>query len=79
MATTGCSPAKAIPAADVVACCSAIPTSKTRLGNASAKAVSPTGASIAAVIPTTSRRSCPMATISAPNTEVHVGLACVTG
>ena len=49
-ATTGCSPPKAIPAADVAACCSAIPTSNTRVGNSAANGARPTGWSIAAVM-----------------------------
>ena len=41
MQTTGCRPPIAIPAADVTACCSAIPTSNTRSGNSSANGCEP--------------------------------------
>ena len=45
-------PAAARPAENVVACCSAIPTSKYLSGNSSENAVRPTPSGIAAVIPT---------------------------
>src|SRR5262249_8116103 len=45
----------AMPAALVIACCSAMPTSNTRSGKARANAPRPVGWSIAAVIATTSR------------------------
>lgn len=72
-ATTGCSPPVARPAAETVACCSAIPTSHTRSGKRAANFPRPTGCSMAAVIATTSSRSSPIATISSPNTEVQEG------
>ena len=56
MATTGCRPPIASPAADVIACCSAMPTSKNRSGNRCRNAVSPVGPGMAAVIATMSRR-----------------------
>ena len=71
MATTGCAPEKASPAAIVVACCSAMPTSMIRSGWASAKGWSPTGIIIAAVIATMSLRSAPRASISSLNSSVH--------
>ena len=70
-ATTGCMPPIASPAAEVTACCSAMPTSKVRSGHLQEKACSPTGCSIAAVIATTSGRSAPIATISSENTLVQ--------
>ena len=57
MATTGCMPPIARPAAEVIACCSAIPTSKNRSGYLARNALRPVGPGIAAVIATTSRRS----------------------
>ena len=54
MATTGCRPARAMPAAEVTACCSAIPTSKVRSGKTRWNPSSPVGYSIAAVTATMS-------------------------
>ncbi|CNM12524.1 Uncharacterised protein [Mycobacterium tuberculosis] len=56
MATTGCIPPMASPAADVSACCSAMPTSNNRSGYRFPKALSPVGPGIAAVMATMSRR-----------------------
>jgi len=47
------------PAADVIACCSAMPTSNRRSGNSCPNAVSPVGPGIAAVMATMSRRLLP--------------------
>ena len=71
-ATTGCIPAMASPAADVTACCSAMPTSKVRSGNIDWNLSSPTGCIIAAVIATTSGRRSPRWTISSANTSVQI-------
>ena len=60
-----------MPAAEVTACCSAMPTSNTRSGWASAIGARPTGFCMAAVMATTSGRSSAIATISSPNTEVQ--------
>ena len=64
------------PGREVTACCSAMPTSKTRSGNRSAKRCSPVGRSIAAVMPTMplvaarpaarSRRRTPRSTTARP-------------
>ncbi len=70
-ATTGCNPPRASPAAAVSACCSAMPTSRQRSGNAAANGARPVGPSIAAVIATTSGRREPSATISVANTLVQ--------
>ena len=48
-ATTGRSPAMAMPAADVTSCCSAMPTSKNRSGKRAWKESSPVGPGMAAV------------------------------
>ena len=48
-----------------------MPTSKVRSGNRSAKAASPVGCSIAAVIATTSDRSAPIRTSSSENAAVQ--------
>ena len=56
MATTGRSPAMAMPAAAVTACCSAMPTSRKRSGNSAWKGSSPVGPGMAAVMATTSGR-----------------------
>src|SRR5580698_9055651 len=61
MATTGCMPPMASPAALVTACCSAIPTSKTRSGQAAANLSRPVGCSMAAVMATTSGRAAEVA------------------
>ena len=61
----------ASPAAEVTACCSAMPTSKVRSGKDSLKRSSPVGWSIAAVMATTSWRSPPIATSSSPSTLVQ--------
>src|SRR3982074_3785837 len=53
MHTTGRLPAIASPAAKVTACCSQMPTSKTRSGNSLAKASSPVDEAMAAVTATT--------------------------
>ena len=71
MATTGCIPAIARPAAEVSACCSAMPTSKVRSGKRSPKAARPVGCSIAAVMATTSGRSVPTRTSSSENASVQ--------
>ena len=63
------------PAAEVSACCSAMPTSKVRSGNRSANAASPVGCSIAAVIATTSGRSAPIRTSSSANASVQASPA----
>ena len=60
-----------MPAAEVAACCSAMPTSNVRSGNACAKGLSPTGSSIAAVIATTSDLRRPIWTISSAKTLVQ--------
>ena len=70
-AKTGWAPSKAIPAQAVTACCSAMPTSMTRSGNASCMGPSPTGSIIAAVTPTTSSRSRATRRISSAKTAVH--------
>ncbi len=69
----------AMPAAQVMACCSAMPTSNTRSGKARANAPRPVGCSIAAVIATTSGRRAPIATSSSPNTSDQVCLAAAGG
>jgi len=61
-----------MPAAAPMACCSAMPTSKTRSEWAAAKRPRPTGWSIAAVSATMSSRSAPSATSSAPKASVQV-------
>ena len=71
-ANTGCSPPIAMPAAEVIACCSAMPTSKQRSGNCLANLSSPVGPSIAAVMATTSARSPPMRTSSSEKTLVQL-------
>ncbi len=48
-ATTGRSPAMAMPAAEVASCCSAMPTSKKRSGKRAWNASSPVGPGMAAV------------------------------
>jgi hypothetical protein len=53
-ATTGCNPPEANPAAEVTACCSAMPTSKHRSGNRSRNGSRPVLSGIAAVMATTS-------------------------
>ena len=60
------------PAAEVAACCSAMPTSKVRSGKRCWNSRSPTGCSIAAVIATTSPRSAPRATISSEKKSVQI-------
>ncbi|CAB4738291.1 unannotated protein [freshwater metagenome] len=70
---------KASPAALVVACCSAIPTSKARFGNFSANLSKPVGPSIAAVIATTSFRFEPISQISSEKTLVQLGAFFATG
>src|ERR1700761_4127424 len=52
MATKGFMPSDAMPAAKVTACCSAMPTSKVRLGNLSPNRLRPVPDGIAAVIAT---------------------------
>ena len=56
----------------VTACCSAIPTSKTRSGWSSANSLSPVGMSIAAVIATTSSRSRATPSRASPNSSVQI-------
>ena len=70
---------KAIPAADVVACCSAIPTSKVRFGNSRWNASTPVGPNIAAVNATISFRSLPSSTNASEKTPVHVCAALAIG
>src|SRR6476660_9853471 len=65
-------PPIARPAADVAACCSAMPTSKVRSGNFWAKVSSPTGCIIAAVIATTSSRRSPMPTMASEKWSVQI-------
>ena len=72
-------PPIASPAAEVTACCSAMPTSKARDGYADANACSPVGPNIAADNATTSGRDAPTASISAANTSVHVGRLTASG
>ena len=60
------------PAAEVTACCSAMPTSKVRSGNRAWKVCRPTGCIIAAVRATMSLRSAPSATISSENESVQI-------
>ena len=72
-ATTGCRPPSARPAADVTACCSAIPTSNMRSGNRSREFESPVGPGIAAVIATMSSRRSAWAISSSENTDVQSG------
>ena len=57
MATTGRSPAIAMPAADVTACCSAMPTSTMRSGKRSSNGSRPVEPGIAAVMATSSGRA----------------------
>ena len=68
-----------MPAALVVACCSAMPTSYVRPGNLSANRSSPVGPSIAAVIATTSGRSSPMRTSSSAKAPVQDGPPALIG
>ena len=70
---------KAKPAALVVACCSAIPTSNARFGNFSANLSKPVGPSIAAVIATISSRLAPISQISSEKTLVQLGADLATG
>ena len=70
-ASTGRMPALARPAAIVIACCSAIPTSMTLSGNSSANRPRPTGRVIAAVMPTTVGSARAMRAISRAKTLVH--------
>ena len=60
-----------MPAALANACCSAMPTSKTRSGWRSAISFRPTGISMAPVMPTMSGRSSAMSAISWPKTLVQ--------
>ena len=62
----------ASPAAEVTACCSAMPTSKVRSGNFRAKASSPTGCIIAAVMATTSSRRSPSSTTASEKWSVQI-------
>ena len=78
-ATTGCTPPSARPAAEVMACCSAMPTSKKRSGNSAPNLSRPVGPAMAAVIATMSLRSRPALSSSLENTEVQPGCASNTG
>ncbi len=70
MAQNGAMPSAAMPAAKVTACCSAMPTSKQRSGNALAKRSSPVPDGMAAVT-ATMRSSRPASSTSASaNTRV---------
>ncbi len=60
MATMGRSPPMAMPAAEVTAVCSAIPTSKKRSGQRAWNGSSPVGPGMAAVMATTWGYSSPM-------------------
>ena len=60
------------PAADVAACCSAIPTSKVRSGNLVANVSRPTGCIIAAVMATTSLRRSPTSTMASEKWSVQM-------
>jgi hypothetical protein len=53
-----------MPAADVAACCSAIPTSKNRSGHRAWKGNSPVGPGMAAVMATTWGNSSPISSIA---------------
>ena len=64
MATTGRPPPMAIPVARATACCSAMPTSTKRSGNASWNRFSPVPVGIPAVIATIRRSSRAAAMIS---------------
>src|SRR5690606_9489052 len=66
---------RARPAAEVTACCSAMPTSNVRSGKRSAKRDRPVGASMAAVMATRAGCRAPSSASSAPNTSVQVGEA----
>jgi len=72
-------PAKARPAAEATACCSAIPTSMTRAGNSSLIGPRPTGCSIAAVMATRSSRWRASFSTSSENTDVQPNRAGTTG
>jgi hypothetical protein len=69
-ATTGRSPAMAIPAADVTACCSAIPTSWKRSGKRSLKGMSPVGPGMAAVMACTAGWRSPTSTMAEAKASV---------
>ncbi len=60
-----------MPAAEVRACCSAMPTSMQRSGYSAPNFASPVGPSMAAVMATTSGRRAPSATISSEKTLVQ--------
>ena len=68
-----------MPAAAVVACCSAIPTSKVRSGKLFSNLSNPVGPIMAAVIATTSLRSPPIFTNSSEKTEVQLFTDLFTG
>ena len=68
-----------MPAAEVRACCSAMPTSMTRSGMASARGWSPTGCCMAAVMATIRSSARARDTISSANTAVHPKRSGTTG
>ena len=68
-----------MPAAAVVACCSAIPTSNVRSGYAFSNLSSPVGPIMAAVIATTSFLSDPIFTNSSENTDVQLSPTLLSG
>ncbi|SKS55043.1 Uncharacterised protein [Mycobacteroides abscessus subsp. abscessus] len=63
----------ASPAAEVTACCSAIPTSNSRSGKRSPNLLSPVGPGMAAVIATILRCSLATSMSASENTEVQPG------
>ena len=73
MAQNGFMPSAAMPAANVTACCSAMPTSKVRVGKRLAKRSSPVPPGIAAVIATTRASASASAISASANTRVYDG------
>ena len=70
MATTGRRPPIASPVANVIACCSAMPTSKKRSGNSAWNFDSPVPVGMPAVMPTIRRSALASSMSSAANTAV---------
>jgi hypothetical protein len=74
MAQKGFNPSTAIPAEKVIACCSAIPTSKVLLGNLRPNLSNPVPPGIAAVMAQTVRSDSARAISELANTEVKEGV-----
>ncbi|MNT92698.1 hypothetical protein D3C72_2340270 [compost metagenome] len=74
MATTGFWPSHATPAANVTACCSAMPTSKYRCGKRCSNSTRPLPSRMAGVTATRRESCCAVSHSHVPNTCVKVRL-----